>query len=250
MNEPCYRGQFLGSVTRTDPGDARDLALAEIKKIHGRGPSTPGDLRKRAPATLDLDAQLRKMAQSNEQRRDASEADATLDVIRKIQRRGPTGAGPFLPEPPVRKRNVGRLIVDDRELTWMSRRVNVRKGSALNAVGTLPGQDSDGDTVADPGRAGAVSGLSGYQDDGWRNVQPTRGAPNTAAINSRDALPSDSDAEKGKARADEDRKVRSGYFGTVRERASLNGPQRGPTSEATKAIRAIHRAGSERLFGR
>src|ERR1039458_9675245 len=103
--EPCYKGQFVGSVTRSDPGDARDLALVEIKKIHGRGPTTPDDLRKRAPAKLDLDAQLRKMAQTNAQRKDASEADGALDVIGRIQRRGPTGSGPFLPVDTVSKRN-------------------------------------------------------------------------------------------------------------------------------------------------
>jgi hypothetical protein len=248
MIEPCYKNQFVASVKRTDPGDGRDLVLGEIRKIHGAGPSTPGDLRKRARATLDLDSQLRKISQSNADRAARSNDDAALAAVAKALRR-PSGVGPFLPEPSVRKgRNIGRVTISDADLTWMSGCRNLRKGSpALNAVGTLPGQDSDLDSTADPGRAGATASIAGYQSDGWRSVTPTRGAPNTAAINSRDALPEDSDAEKRKPRG-EDHARRALRRDSIE--APLDSPQRAPSDEATKSIRAIHRAGSVPLFSR
>lgn len=57
-------------------------------------------------------------------------------------------------------------------------------------------------------------------------------------------------AWSGRRDEDEDRKVGPDYFGTVQQRASLDAPQRGPSSEATEAIKRVHRQGAKPLFSR
>ena len=241
-SQPCYRNQFLAKRSERTPDDGRDLLDAELRKIHRAGPTRPDVLNKRAPDTGSDDA-IRKMTLTNADRAARSNDDAALQAVRKCLRR-PSGRGLFLPVDAVRKgRDVGRLVVSDRDLTWMSGCGNLRKVSPA-----LPAQSSNAfDPGADASRAGASSAIA---DQIWPAIQSGPkpfGPPASASMSSRGALPTDK--RKGRADEDEDedrKKVGPGFFGSEHQRASLDSPTRKGTDASPDAIKSAHRAGPSR----